>query len=71
MDKARLEYVVGDNGEIDILEDFLRHTELNKDHGTPFEWMNADKDKVSGLNYGTSGVLPYIGAKRILDELQN
>ena len=59
------------NGEIDMLEDFLRHTELNKDHGTPFEWMNADKDKVSGLNYGTSGVLPYIGAKRIFDELQN
>jgi hypothetical protein len=29
--------------------------------------MDADTSQVSGLNYGTSGVLPYIGAKRILE----
>lgn len=58
------------NGSIDILEDFLLHTEKNADRGAPFEWTNEMGDKVSGLNYGTSGVLPYIAAKRILDELK-
>ena len=59
------------NGSIDILEDFLLHTEKNADRGAPFEWTNEMGDKVSGLNYGTSGVLPYIGAEKIFDELRN
>ena len=50
-----------------ILSDFLEHTKRYADRGAPFEWMDADTLQVSGLNYGTSGVLPYVGAKRILE----
>lgn len=49
-----------------MLDDFLDHTERNADRGTPFEWMTRDGQLCSGLRYGTSGVLPYIGACRIL-----
>lgn len=55
------------NGTIDILDDFLKHTERYADKGSPFEWIDETTEKVSGLNYGTSGVLPYIGAKRIAE----
>lgn len=59
------------NGSLDILEDFLRHTVKNEHRGAPFEWMDEHTEQISGLNYGTSGVLPYIGAKRILEETEN
>lgn len=52
-------------GEIDILVDFLKHTDAYVEKGSPFEWINETTENVSGLNYGTSGVLPYVGAKRI------
>ncbi len=57
------------NGNTDILGDFLKHTERYADKGSPFEWIDETTEKVSGLNYGTSGVLPYIGAKRIQELL--
>ena len=53
--------------QTEILSDFLEHTKKYADRGAPFEWMDADTELVSGLKYGTSGVLPYIGAKRILE----
>ena len=54
------------NSKIDILEDFLNHTKQYHSNGTPFEWINAASDQFDGAHYGTSGVLPYIGAKHIL-----
>jgi hypothetical protein len=57
------------NGEISILEDFLNHTKKFAHKRTPVEWMTADTSYVSGLNYGTSGALPYIGAVKIATEL--
>ena len=59
------------NGSLGILEDFLRHTSENEHRGAPFEWMDEHTEQISGLNYGTSGVLAYIGAKRILEETEN
>jgi len=56
------------DGSIDILKDFLAHTKKNRERYAPFEWIDESGEKVSGLRYGTSGVLPYIGAKRILDD---
>ena len=32
----------------------------------PFEWINADTTDYSGLNYGTSGALPYAAMRRIV-----
>ncbi len=55
--------------QTEILSDFLEHTNKYSDQGAPFEWMDADTKQVSGLRYGTSGVLPYIGAKRILEDM--
>lgn len=55
------------NGSTDILSDFLRHTEKHLDRGAPFEWIDASTEQVSGLRYGTSGVLPYIAAQRIIN----
>ena len=49
----------------DILEDFLAHTERHAEGGAPFEWIDRDTAHLSGLRYGTSGVLPYMGAMRI------
>ena len=56
------------SGKLTILEDFLRHTEAYASQGAPFEWINADTTDFSGLNYGTSGVLPYIGIMKILQK---
>ena len=56
------------NGEWSILEDFLRHTEKYAHMGSPFEWVDEKTENFSGLRYGTSGVLPYIGAKRLAKE---
>jgi len=53
------------NGKTDILEDFIKHTKAYEKSGAPFEWINKDTTDYSGLTYGTSGVLPYIGALRI------
>ncbi len=44
-----------------ILQDFLCHTRDNMGLGTPYEWMSRDGSERSGLHYGTSGVLPYLG----------
>ena len=52
----------------DILEEFLTHTEEHAACGAPFEWIDKATAHVSGLRYGTSGVLPYVGAKRIAAE---
>ncbi len=57
------------NDEVAILDDFLRHTKQYLDKGSPFEWINETTENFSGLNYGTSGVLPYVGAVRIAREL--
>lgn len=57
------------NGTVELLEEFLCHTAKNAHRGAPFEWMDALGEQVSGLNYGTSGVLPYVGAKRIFEEI--
>ena len=54
------------SGKITILEDFLRHTEAHEAQGAPFEWIDAETKTFSGLNYGTSGVLPYMGMEKIL-----
>lgn len=55
------------SGKTDILDDFLNHTEKYKKDGAPFEWINSDMTLYEGLNYGTSGILPYIGAKKIAE----
>ena len=47
-------------GEVGILRDFLAHTARHKAEGAPFEWIDEKTQKVSGLRYGTSGVLPYL-----------
>lgn len=56
------------NSETDILADFIKHTKKYAEKGAPFEWMDASSNIVSGLKYGTSGILPYIGAKRIWED---
>ena len=58
------------NRKTDILEDFIKHTYNYEKDGAPFEWINKDTSEYSGLNYGTSGVLPYIGAIKILDQFK-
>ena len=58
------------DGSTDILREFLTHTEAHEAEGTPFEWMDAEGRRKSGLRYGTSGVLPYIGAMRILEKMK-
>lgn len=50
-----------------LLEDFKKHTLKHQNSGAPFEWINKDTSDKSGLLYGTSGVLPYIGFKKILN----
>ena len=50
----------------EMLADFLQHTRENAQKGTPFEWMNDTGEEFSGLRYGTSGVLPYVGALQFL-----
>lgn len=52
----------------DILTDFLAHTTRFSAHGAPFEWIDRKTEDLSGLHYGTSGALPYIGAMRIAAE---
>jgi len=56
------------NKNTDILDDFIKHTQKYENCGAPFEWINADTTDYSGLNYGTSGVLPYIGMMKIVEE---
>ena len=56
------------NGKTDILTDFLAHTDRYMRDGAPFEWIDRKTEALSGLRYGTSGVLPYIGAMRIAAE---
>ena len=52
-------------GKLDILNDFIAHTKNNLQNGAPIEWFTLETGEVSGLNYGTSGVLPYVGALKI------
>lgn len=52
-----------------IPSDLLKHTEKYVDKGAPLEWIDETTERVSGLNYGASGVLPYIGARKIAEEL--
>lgn len=59
------------NNKTEILEDFIHHTQKYKKDGAPFEWINVNTSEYSGLNYGTSGVLPYIGATRIMERLND
>jgi len=54
-------------GKTDILNDFLNHTQRYEKEGAPFEWINETTTEYSGLKYGTSGVLPYIGMMKIND----
>ena len=57
------------NKRVDILSDFCAHFEAYKDMGAPFEWIDAKTENYSGLRYGTSGVLPYIGILKIIDDM--
>jgi hypothetical protein len=54
---------------VDILHDFYAHFEKYKDKGAPFEWIDAKTENYSGLYYGTSGVLPYIGVSKIIKDM--
>ena len=49
-----------------ILGEFVQHTEKYLALGAPFEWINRDTADFSGRHYGTSGVLPYVGLRKIL-----
>ena len=57
-------------GEIDIVKEFSEHTKKYLAKGAPFEWIDAETKSYSGLRYGTSAVLPYIAANRILKKSQ-
>ena len=57
------------NKRVDILSDLCAHFEAYKDMGAPFEWIDAKTENYSGLRYGTSGVLPYIGILKIIDDM--
>lgn len=57
------------NKRVDILHDFYAHFEKYKDKGAPFEWIDAKTENYSGLYYGTSGVLPYIGVSKIIKDM--
>ena len=50
-----------------LLTDFQKHTKHYESSGAPFEWINSDTTDFSGINYGTSGVMPYIGLQKILN----
>jgi len=56
------------NKKTDILEDFIMHTKKYENNGAPFEWINESTTENSGSNYGTSGVLPFIGMSKIMEE---
>jgi len=49
-----------------ILRDFIAYTQERLNDGAPFEFQSRDGRVVSGCMYGTSGVLPYVAAKRFL-----
>lgn len=51
---------------VDILNDFIKHTMRYDDKGAPYEYIC--ESTVSGMGYGTSGVLPYIGAKKFIKD---
>ena len=59
------------NRRVDILDDFYAHYENYKDKGAPFEWINDKTEIFSGLHYGTSGVLPYVGVSKIINEMNS
>jgi len=55
------------NNKTEILWDFIEHTQKYEKEGAPFEWKNITTSEYEGKKYGTSGVLPYIGAVKIAD----
>ena len=57
------------NKRIDVLYDFCARFEKYKDKGAPFEWIDVKTENYSGLYYGTSGVLPYIGVSKIINDM--
>jgi hypothetical protein len=59
------------NRRVDILDDFYAHYEKYKDKGAPFEWIDDKTELFSGLHYGTSGVLPYVGVSKIINEMNS
>ena len=52
---------------LSIVETNRAETEKNYRQGTPYEWFSPRDGQISGLNYGTSGVLPYVGMKKIIN----
>ena len=54
------------NSKIDILTDFINHTKDYATKGAPFEWKDSGNTLFDGARYGTSGVMPYVGAKQII-----
>ncbi|MBE6572570.1 MAG: hypothetical protein E7656_10020 [Ruminococcaceae bacterium] len=56
------------NGKVEILRDFIAHTQKYENIGAPFEWINCQTTDFSGKYYGTSAVLPYIGITKINEE---
>lgn len=59
--------LVDNETALELLEQFIHHTvEFEKD-GAPFEWRSANDKCYSGLFYGASAALPYVGLKRIID----
>lgn len=51
-----------------MLWEFITHTKERLNDGAPFEFLSRDGSVVSGCMYGTSGVLPYVAAKRFLEK---
>ena len=50
-----------------LADEFLGHTEKFADAGAPFEFIGRENTEWSGCRYGTSGVLPYIGYKKLAE----
>lgn len=47
---------------------YADNTKERAEEGAPFEFTDRDGGNPSGLLYGTSGILPYVGARRFLTE---
>lgn len=48
-----------------LIDEYISHTKLNLDNGSPFEYFNAYKKQAKW--YGTSGVIPFIGYKKMIE----
>ena len=51
------------------IAEFAEHTKKYRDEGAPFEFINRACTYWEGKLAGTCATLPYVGARRIVDEL--